>query len=856
MAHEQERMPPHSSGAGSGASSGPGSLGMEPLACVSCRARKLKCDRTKPACARCLKVSNKCVYPESRRKPATKRRNVRELEARLAQVEDYLKEVNRSADKAASDTSPVAADGNDDDSGDGDIDVDIDIDVDVDADVDVDVNTEPYHMGFQGSPTNHYYSAGKSGASQQAQFAPDFSFGDFGNAQLMYTGLSEALPPAEMMEELNTLFFRGHYHINPVVHQARYYRSFYGSTLRKPPMSLQYAIWTLASLGHDKYGRYTEALYKRARQYAEADEIKDYDENQIPISQAQCWVLISTFEAKQMLFTRAAMSNARAVRLVHMMGLHDIDNEEETPSSWTNLPMSAAEKEERRRIFWGAFVLDWHASVATGWPSLIKLEDSKVRLPSSEEAFQSGKEEKTAWLEEVYDGAPYSGFAATLIACHVLKSIAPQALPAKSSDRPQDFLSGPFWKRHREIDAKLRSLLMHVPDRLRLSNMKQEPAAVSLHATLQTAVICLYHSAIEKAYKYNMAEEFKKACLYRLKAAADEAVAIMKTASPEHAALKSSFGGMTPYVAASVYIYTHKLNPWPGLSSTDESNLQFLVRSMEKISRTSAIAEGTLREVYSEIERHHLSSVVKPSPEAAVRISMRPPPDPSGRLLLKATRSAQGQPNGPFATTEPPSLIQPRNIVVYASNNCFQGLLGALSRNLAVAGTAKKQQEPGMPTDTLNLGMAVAGDAGRVLGTNFTPIPSGSSDTFWMGGLEDMTTRFPLRGGVLPDRTNSSTASSPQYQATTSARSASSHTSPSLALGSMTEDNMMGQRTYQEGDGMPLWQATAEPDLLSQTEAVMNFALSGDGTDPWGVLTESSTQWTNDCMDERLAGGM
>lgn len=57
--------------------------GMEPLACVSCRSRKLKCDRTKPACSRCVKVNNECVYPESRRKPTFKRRNVKELEARL-----------------------------------------------------------------------------------------------------------------------------------------------------------------------------------------------------------------------------------------------------------------------------------------------------------------------------------------------------------------------------------------------------------------------------------------------------------------------------------------------------------------------------------------------------------------------------------------------------------------------------------------------------------------------------------------------------------------------------------------------------------------------------------------------------
>lgn len=103
---------------------------LESLACVTCRARKLKCelmipvpstspspcsranscpglralpylgllsscstprqlaynvtgDRRGPICTRCEKSGNTCVYPETRRKPAFKRRNVKELEQRL-----------------------------------------------------------------------------------------------------------------------------------------------------------------------------------------------------------------------------------------------------------------------------------------------------------------------------------------------------------------------------------------------------------------------------------------------------------------------------------------------------------------------------------------------------------------------------------------------------------------------------------------------------------------------------------------------------------------------------------------------------------------------------------------------------
>lgn len=73
-------------GAGAGADAGAGANDdLEPLACVTCRSRKLKCDRSKPACLRCTRLKSDCVYPESRRKPALKRRNVKELEERLGE---------------------------------------------------------------------------------------------------------------------------------------------------------------------------------------------------------------------------------------------------------------------------------------------------------------------------------------------------------------------------------------------------------------------------------------------------------------------------------------------------------------------------------------------------------------------------------------------------------------------------------------------------------------------------------------------------------------------------------------------------------------------------------------------------
>lgn len=74
------------------------------------------------------------------------------------------------------------------------------------------------------------------------------------------------------------------------------------------------------------------------------------------------------------------MSSAKCVRLVHMMGLDRLDGDpSELPPALAS-PLSWTELEERRRVFWGAFTIDCHASMSTGWPNLINSDDVKMDL--------------------------------------------------------------------------------------------------------------------------------------------------------------------------------------------------------------------------------------------------------------------------------------------------------------------------------------------------------------------------------------------------------------------------------------------------------------------------------------------
>ena len=60
------------------------------LSCIQCRNRKLKCDRQWPACDRCLKQNEPCVYPGSRQRAIGRRKTVRELEERIGGLRPYM----------------------------------------------------------------------------------------------------------------------------------------------------------------------------------------------------------------------------------------------------------------------------------------------------------------------------------------------------------------------------------------------------------------------------------------------------------------------------------------------------------------------------------------------------------------------------------------------------------------------------------------------------------------------------------------------------------------------------------------------------------------------------------------------
>jgi hypothetical protein len=99
------------------------------------------------------------------------------------------------------------------------------------------------------------------------------------------------------------------------------------------------------------------------------------------LNMLQAVILIAYYEFRRTSFARAWLSLGRANRLAKMLGLHTMDQNDNTkPRSNFVLPLpepvGLADMEERRRSFWVLFTFDAYASIRTG--SKTSIDDEEV----------------------------------------------------------------------------------------------------------------------------------------------------------------------------------------------------------------------------------------------------------------------------------------------------------------------------------------------------------------------------------------------------------------------------------------------------------------------------------------------
>jgi Fungal Zn(2)-Cys(6) binuclear cluster domain len=221
-----------------------------PISCVSCRKRKLKCDRVKPKCGTCTRLRHECEFPDRKRNVNTKRRNIKELEARLAQVETQL--ISESKQSAPAQRTSIPG---------GEADWNIGMDMNLDLDLDNDRLLDP---SFDISQPGLGFSV------PAATIPMDY----FGSYELIGLGLQEPLPPQEVMDELHYIYFEKYHRTMPMIHKLRYYASLDRAPHMRPPVCLRYAMWTVAASLSEKYTSFEPIFYERARRYIQDAEMK------------------------------------------------------------------------------------------------------------------------------------------------------------------------------------------------------------------------------------------------------------------------------------------------------------------------------------------------------------------------------------------------------------------------------------------------------------------------------------------------------------------------------------------------------------------------------------------------------
>ncbi|KAF2018832.1 hypothetical protein BU24DRAFT_106022 [Aaosphaeria arxii CBS 175.79] len=550
------------------------------IACILCRKRKLRCDGTRPTCGTCKRLSHDCAYDEVRKKSGPKRGYVKLLEARLQQVETLLKNQESSDQNKDASQDPASA-----------------------------YVASTIQQGLPNVPDFLNTDNGTGNFARSGSPAPDAfgmnapagaAEGDF-PWEMIGLGLDEPLPPQDVMDDLYNIFFQKIYPSLPIMHRRRFMAAMNLAPHMRPPVCLRYTMWTLAASVTDKYDALQEHFYQRARKYAQMDEMKGHGESTITLAHCQTWVLMSTYEFKQMYFPRAWLSAGRAVRLAQMMQLHRLDGAGLDVKQCLPPPKDWTEREERRRTFWMTFCIDRYASIGTGWPVSIDERDILTNLPATEDAFDRSKPMPTSTLEDCLKpgGAnsmqAFGGvvLTAALFGRNLLHLHRPEA-----DDRDDD-LNGGFWTRHRNIEGFLLNTALSLPDHLRLPTGLSDPNVVFLNMCIHTSAICLHQAAIFKADKHRLPANVSNESKIRCVTAAAEIASVMRMISHMDLSAMNPFISFCVYVAARVFVQYLKTRP---KDHQMNSSLQFLLQAMQALRRKNPLTESFLVQLDLDLE--------------------------------------------------------------------------------------------------------------------------------------------------------------------------------------------------------------------------------------------------------------
>jgi hypothetical protein len=134
-------------------------------------------------------------------------------------------------------------------------------------------------------------------------------------------------------------------------------------------------MWILAILLSTQSRDLINPLYSRVRQDI---DLIIMDTGPCQLELVQAWTLLTVCELMRALYGQAWASAGRMFRLLQGLRYHEIDSPRKDPVALEGM-IDPIRTEEKRRVFWMAFLIDHLLSIRNRWP--VTLSEHMARCP-------------------------------------------------------------------------------------------------------------------------------------------------------------------------------------------------------------------------------------------------------------------------------------------------------------------------------------------------------------------------------------------------------------------------------------------------------------------------------------------
>ncbi|KZM24534.1 uncharacterized protein EKO05_0008692 [Ascochyta rabiei] len=337
-----------------------------PLACIACRRKKIRCSGEKPACKHCVRSRIPCVYKVTTRKAAPRTDYMAMLDKRLKRMEDRViklipKEslpsvanVGRSVVKPAIPGAPPKTPA---------------------------TKKRAAEEAFGNELDEWARSKGRdTEATAMASTSKE------SDENKLLTEGADSLPSKEIQEHLAEVYFDYVYGQSyPLLHKPSFMRRL--NTGKVPPV-LILAMCAISARFSTHPQLRTEPCFLRGDDWAQkAREIalKRYDSPNITI--LIVYLLLGLHEFGTCQGGRSWMFGGMAQRMAYALQLHKENEYDPLVNDPEKKPLSATDREIRRRTMWSCFLMDRFNSSGTDRPLFVHEQYIEVQLPIKEHLY-------------------------------------------------------------------------------------------------------------------------------------------------------------------------------------------------------------------------------------------------------------------------------------------------------------------------------------------------------------------------------------------------------------------------------------------------------------------------------------